>query len=150
MPDNPTGTVASADLAKRVCAVADEHELAVISDEIYRDLAYEPHELCSVAEFLPERCFTTGGLSKSMALGGWRIGFARVPANALGQRVLDSMIGIGVLAGTAFGDHPGALRFRAASSLLYGTTTEQRWQALGSPDPTGLCEDIFVPSLLDS
>ena len=45
---------------------------------------------------------------------------------------------MGVLAGHAFGDDPQALRFRAATSLLYGTTAEQRWRALASDSPTEL------------
>ena len=231
VPDNPTGTVASARLVKRVCAVAEEYDLTVIADEIYRDLAYRPDDVVSVADHLPERCFVTGGLSKNMALGGWRIGFARFPANDLGARTLDAVIGvasevwsslaapmqevaayvldepaevtahidasralhrsvstavyrvftdagatcrepgaafyvypdlgpmwnvaevdgadavaeyllsrfgIGVLSGAAFGDDPAALRFRVATSLLYGDTDEQRWAALHSADPTAL------------
>lgn len=42
---------------------------------------------------------------------------------------------IGVLAGEAFGDDPHALRFRVATSLLYGETVGQRWAALQSADP---------------
>jgi aspartate aminotransferase len=46
--------------------------------------------------------------------------------------------GVGVLAGEEFGDDPAALRFRAATSLLYGADPEQRWSALRSDDPTAL------------
>ncbi|GAP54468.1 aminotransferase [Arthrobacter sp. Hiyo6] len=46
--------------------------------------------------------------------------------------------GVGVLAGEAFGDAPSGLRARVATSLLYGTTPEERWEALRSPDPLGL------------
>ena len=41
--------------------------------------------------------------------------------------------GVGVLAGEAFGDDPKAWRFRVATSLLYGRTEDERWQALRSP-----------------
>jgi aspartate aminotransferase len=42
---------------------------------------------------------------------------------------------IAVLAGHHFGDDPGRLRFRAATSLLYGATAAEQWEALRSPDP---------------
>lgn len=81
-PDNPTGTVASADLVRRVCEVADRHGLDIVSDEIYRDLCHPGVSVASPALHLPERTVVTGGLSKNMALGGYRIGFARVPRGA--------------------------------------------------------------------
>jgi len=46
--------------------------------------------------------------------------------------------GVAVLAGEAFGDDPKAWRFRVATSLLYGRTDEDRWEALGSSDPLAL------------
>jgi aspartate aminotransferase len=46
--------------------------------------------------------------------------------------------GIAVLAGEAFGDDPAALRFRLATSLLYGADDEQRLAALRSDDPVAL------------
>jgi aspartate aminotransferase len=43
-----------------------------------------------------------------------------------------------VLAGEAFGDDPAALRFRMATSLLYGGSDERKLEALGSDDPAAL------------
>ena len=43
-----------------------------------------------------------------------------------------------MLAGEAFGDDPAALRFRMATSLLYGETDEQKREALASDDPVAL------------
>ena len=45
---------------------------------------------------------------------------------------------VAVLPGEAFGDDPAALRFRMATSLLYGSTDEERWQALLADDPVAL------------
>jgi len=45
---------------------------------------------------------------------------------------------VAVLQGDAFGDDPGALRFRMATSLLYGADEAQRWQALRAEDPLAL------------
>ncbi len=86
LPDNPTGTVAPPALVRRVCEIAGAHDLAIVSDEIYRDLAYDDGAFCSPAELLPERTYVTSGLSKSMALGGWRIGFARFPQESTVQQ----------------------------------------------------------------
>jgi aspartate aminotransferase len=93
-PDNPTGTVPPGDLVKRMCEVADRHGLVVVSDEIYRDLAWPGHEVVSPASLLPDRSVVTCGLSKAMALGGYRIGFVRLPDGALGERLRLDLVGI--------------------------------------------------------
>jgi aspartate aminotransferase len=88
LPDNPTGTLAGQDVVRAVCEVARRHDLLVVSDEIYRDLAHDPGAVfLSPAEVLPERTVVTTGLSKNLALGGWRIGVARMPAGPLGERL---------------------------------------------------------------
>lgn len=82
-PDNPTGTVASRDTVRRLAEAARDLDLVVISDEIYRDLVHDPATVVhSPAEFAPERTVVTTGLSKNLALGGWRIGVARLPDGA--------------------------------------------------------------------
>jgi aspartate aminotransferase len=94
LPDNPTGTTADADVVSRVCAVAAENGLVVVADEIYRDLVADPDVLVSPAAVLDDRVVVTGGLSKSLALGGWRIGFARTPATAWGEELRDRLVGV--------------------------------------------------------
>jgi aspartate aminotransferase len=86
IPDNPTGTYPPADLAARVVELADREGLTIVVDEIYRDLAYDPGDVPSVASLAPELTFVTTGLSKALALGGWRFGLVRVPDNDLGHR----------------------------------------------------------------
>ena len=184
--------------------------------------------------YLPERTVVTSGLSKSLALGGWRIGYARTPDTDWGRQVrrdvvgvasevwsslaapmqavathvldgppelqvhidasrrlharvasavydvfLDAQVpcrppqagfylypdfrpfeqiladrgittstllatslldrhGVAVLPGAAFGDPDTVLTVRVATSLLYGTTSEERWTALGSEKPETL------------
>lgn len=94
LPDNPTGTLAGEDLVRRVCAVAADHDLTIVSDEIYRDLCWAPRPVTSPATVAPERTVVTSGLSKSMALGGWRIGFARFPASDAGERARTAVVGL--------------------------------------------------------
>jgi aspartate/methionine/tyrosine aminotransferase len=83
LPDNPTGRLATPDSIARLVEVARQLDLVIISDEIYRDLVHDPAlPYTSPADLAPERTVITTGLSKSLALGGWRIGVARLPAGA--------------------------------------------------------------------
>lgn len=233
IPDNPTGTTASLEVTSQNIDLARRHGLAVISDEIYADVVHSgeaPHPV----ELYPERTIVTSGLSKSQALGGYRIGFARVPDNSWGADLMSAVIGVasevwsalaapmqhvltyvageppeviahreratrlhglvsravherfiaagarcrpptagfylypdfsdfrdhfkelgihtsedlarhlldthgvGVLAGSSFGDDPERLTLRVATSLLYGSDEDQRWQALAAADPLTL------------
>ncbi len=83
-PNNPTGAVASRETLLEVLRIAEEHDLVVISDEIYDRLVYGPPHVCFAA--LPgarERTITLGGFSKDYAMTGWRIGYAAAPAAML-------------------------------------------------------------------
>ncbi|MFG6193515.1 pyridoxal phosphate-dependent aminotransferase [Nonomuraea sp. JJY05] len=81
LPDNPTGRLAGPETIARLVEIARELDLMIISDEIYRDVVHDPAlPYTSPADLAPERTIITTGLSKSLALGGWRIGVARLPA----------------------------------------------------------------------
>ena len=95
LPDNPTGTLASPATVCALCEVAAQHDLAIISDEIYRDLVHHPAApFTSPAVVAPERTIVTTALSKSLALGGWRIGVARLPDAALAAQAAPSLGGL--------------------------------------------------------
>ncbi|MGW3470502.1 aminotransferase class I/II-fold pyridoxal phosphate-dependent enzyme [Saccharopolyspora sp. NPDC000995] len=113
LPDNPTGTLAGEDLVKRVCAVAAEHDLAIVSDEIDRDLAYGD-KVSPPAAMLPDQCFVTEGLSKNPALGGWRITCARFLDNDLGRQVRHEVVGI---ATELWSNRPAPMQEAAAPAL---------------------------------
>lgn len=87
LPDNPTGRLASPSVIRELCAVAERHDLLIVSDEIYRDLT--DAEFLSPAEIVPHRVVITSGLSKSLALGGWRTGVARFVDDELRDTVID-------------------------------------------------------------
>jgi aspartate aminotransferase len=91
IPDNPTGTQASSEETAAVMEVAAARGLVVVVDEIYRDLSYDPSTLPATVEMLPERTFLTTGLSKSLSLGGWRIGLLRVPARSDGAELMSRL-----------------------------------------------------------
>ena len=85
-PNNPTGAVATRDRLLEIARMAEEHDLVVISDEIYDRLVYGDHKhVCFPS--LPDtrkRTLLLGGFSKDYAMTGWRIGYAIGPQNILG------------------------------------------------------------------
>ncbi|HEX3922205.1 MAG TPA: aminotransferase class I/II-fold pyridoxal phosphate-dependent enzyme [Streptosporangiaceae bacterium] len=96
LPDNPTGRLPRPATVRALCAVAAEHDLIIISDEIYRDLVHDPATpVLSPAAVAPDRTVVTTALSKSLALGGWRIGVARLPEGPLGRWLRGQLVGIG-------------------------------------------------------
>jgi aspartate aminotransferase len=96
LPDNPTGTLATAGAVRALCSVAERHGLIIISDEIYRDLIHDNvTDFTSPASICAERTVVTTGLSKNLALGGWRLGVARLPAGQLGRELRTRLLGIG-------------------------------------------------------
>jgi aspartate aminotransferase len=96
LPDNPTGTLAPASHVRALCAVAERYDLVIISDEIYRDLVYDDEpKFETPCSFTSERTVVTTGLSKSLALGGWRLGVARLPDGQLGHELRGRLLAIG-------------------------------------------------------
>jgi aspartate aminotransferase len=95
LPDNPTGTLAAPDAVRDLCAVAQTYDLIIISDEIYRDLIHDDEPFLSPASLSPERTVVTTGLSKNLALGGWRLGVVRLPDGRLGRELRGRLLGIG-------------------------------------------------------
>lgn len=134
VPDNPTGAVAPPETVRAVAETAAELGLFVVSDEIYRDLVYDPdHPAVSPAVYAPEATVVTGGLTKSMAVGGWRTGVARLPAGAEGRALHARLLSVAsqvwssppapvqAAAAYAFGDPPEVAAYTAAARRLHET-----------------------------
>ncbi|MEV8378738.1 pyridoxal phosphate-dependent aminotransferase [Kribbella sp. NPDC056861] len=95
LPDNPTGTIAEPETIRELALVAKELDLVVISDEIYCDLVFAPGDRAvSPALFAPERTVVTTGLTKNLAVGGWRLGVARLPSGPLGSALRERLVSI--------------------------------------------------------
>ena len=79
-PNNPTGAVMEYDDLKEIVDFVIEHDLYVISDEIYSELTYTDNHV-SIASFpgMKERTIVINGFSKSYAMTGWRLGYACGP-----------------------------------------------------------------------
>ncbi len=80
-PHNPTGSILEADDILAIAAIAQQHDLIVLSDEIYENIIYEGNHY-SVASLpgMLDRTILLSGFSKSYAMTGWRLGYAVVPA----------------------------------------------------------------------
>ncbi|GAB6157364.1 pyridoxal phosphate-dependent aminotransferase [Desulfotomaculum varum] len=82
-PSNPTGAVYSRDELAALGEVLLEHNITIISDEIYEKLLYDGLEHVSIASLSPqlkENTVVINGVSKAYAMTGWRIGYAAAPA----------------------------------------------------------------------
>jgi aspartate/methionine/tyrosine aminotransferase len=84
-PGNPTGTMRTPEEVKALGEFAREHELMVISDEIYGRIVYSSIPFASMGLHYPEGTVVMGGLSKNLSLGGWRFGVAIVPPTKAGK-----------------------------------------------------------------
>jgi len=83
-PTNPTGCVYTEDELKQLAELAEKHNILVISDEIYRALWYDQPP-ASIVKFIPHRSILLDGFSKSLALTGWRVGYAAGPKSLIEQ-----------------------------------------------------------------
>lgn len=88
-PNNPTGTMIPKAELEKIAEVARKHQIWVISDEIYCELAYDGSEHVSIGSFPGMKDYTIilNGFSKSFAMTGWRIGYIAAPSEVLAQIV---------------------------------------------------------------
>ena len=80
-PGNPTAAVVPPATLRRLAEVAQEHDLLVISDEIYEYYVYGGAEHLSIGSLpgMAERTITLNGFSKAYAMTGWRLGYVVAP-----------------------------------------------------------------------
>jgi aminotransferase len=79
-PNNPTGAVYTRSVLEEIARIAEEHDLVIISDELYDQLVYGVEHVCFPS--LPgmrQRTVLLGGFSKNYAMTGWRAGYACGP-----------------------------------------------------------------------
>jgi aspartate/methionine/tyrosine aminotransferase len=80
-PGNPTGTVYTDEVQRRIAELAVKHDLYVLSDEIYARIIYQD-KFISMLSYpgMEERTLIIDGFSKSFAMTGWRLGYTVAPA----------------------------------------------------------------------
>jgi len=89
-PHNPTGGVLGEDDIRAIAALAQEHDIIVLSDEIYENIIYEgkPYSIASLPGML-DRTILLSGFSKTYAMTGWRLGYAVMPPG-----LVDPLVGL--------------------------------------------------------
>jgi aspartate aminotransferase len=86
-PSNPTGRVLSGADLRAMAQALEDTAATVVSDEIYRELYFGTARPGSMSEFHPQTV-VIGGLSKSMSMTGWRLGWLCGPADVVGSALL--------------------------------------------------------------
>ena len=84
-PANPTGVVATEAEIRGLAELAKKYEIALVSDEIYRDFCYDG-DFCSPASF-NDQTIVIDGFSKSHAMAGWRVGFVHGPVEVINTMI---------------------------------------------------------------
>jgi aminotransferase len=86
-PNNPTGAVMEKEDLEAIAKVVIEHDIFVLSDEIYSELTYTENSHVSIASLpgMKERTIVINGFSKSHAMTGWRLGYACGPEEVIKQ-----------------------------------------------------------------
>jgi aminotransferase len=79
-PNNPTGAVMRKEDLGAIADIVTDHDLLLISDEVYAELTYEgKHVATATVKDLWERTITLNGFSKAYAMTGWRVGYVCAP-----------------------------------------------------------------------
>jgi aminotransferase len=89
-PCNPSGKVFTKNELLAIGALAKQHALCVITDEIYEYIVYPGHQHISFAslEDFKDRTITISGFSKTYNMTGWRLGYASGPAEIINKMAL--------------------------------------------------------------
>jgi aspartate aminotransferase len=87
-PSNPTGGMFAVADVEAIAAWARGEGITIFSDEIYAELAHGWRPHTSPAQFYPDGTIVTGGMSKAFSAGGWRLGYAALPATPEGERLM--------------------------------------------------------------
>jgi aspartate/methionine/tyrosine aminotransferase len=80
-PGNPTGAVLPAETLSAIAGLAERRGLAILSDEVYADMAFDAPAVSALAADRA-RTFSVFSLSKTFSMTGWRVGFTVAPPGA--------------------------------------------------------------------
>jgi aspartate aminotransferase len=83
-PSNPTGGVMDRETFDALCDIAEDHDLWIISDEVYEDFLYDGAVHHSFNERI-ERAVVLNSFSKSLAVPGWRLGYLTASAELVNE-----------------------------------------------------------------
>nr|UMZ45316.1 hypothetical protein [Paramyrothecium sp.] len=144
-PSNPTGQAFAKDTIEMIVRFCKNHNITLISDEIYSDIAFdEKHDSspCSGDRLQKGNVILTGGLSKTYSAGGWRIGYAILPDTEFGKRLQTAVLAyasecwsaasapVQEAAAVAFDTSPEMDLYRRQVTLLHKRCTIDLYKAL--------------------
>lgn len=88
-PNNPTGSVTDLSALKEIANLAEQHDLIVISDEVYEKFVYDgaAHHSFAAISGMQDRTLTINAFSKTYAMTGWRLGYAVGPPDVISEMV---------------------------------------------------------------
>ncbi len=153
-PGNPTGVVYPPEIQAALAEVVRAEGMVIISDEIYALTTYGAPPHISMAHYYPEKTIVTGGLSKHLSLGGWRLGVAILPPDDFGAEVHRYMTAVAgaiwttaaapvqYAAVVAYGDDPDIDAYAGMCTTIHGCVTTYLYQVLHAlhvpcPRPAG-------------
>lgn len=86
-PHNPTGRILTRDDMLELQSIAEEHNLLVISDEVYEHIVFDQlqHQSAAIFEALSRRSFITASFGKTFHNTGWRIGYCVAPRGLMSE-----------------------------------------------------------------
>lgn len=87
-PNNPTGSIMTKEDLEPIAEFVKEHDLYVLSDEIYSELSYQgAHVSIASLSGMRERTVVINGFSKGFAMTGWRLGYCCAPKEIMEQMI---------------------------------------------------------------
>jgi aminotransferase len=122
-PNNPTGAVLGRERMVEIAALAEEHDLLVLSDEIYDRLVYGVEHTCfSSLPKMRERTVVLQGLSKAYAMTGFRVGYALAPGPLLAaMRKIHQYI---IMSAPTVGQHVALTALTQAEDAVHAMVAE--------------------------
>ena len=83
-PHNPTGSVLRRDELTAIAELASQHDLIVVTDEVYEHLTFDGREHISISTLpgMYERTVVVSSASKTFSVTGWKTGYCVAPARA--------------------------------------------------------------------
>ncbi|MFW6422090.1 MAG: pyridoxal phosphate-dependent aminotransferase [Candidatus Bipolaricaulota bacterium] len=125
-PGNPAGNLLSKEELRKLSKLAGQHNLLILSDEIYSDLVYEDQVHRTIASLpgMKERTILVDGFSKTYSMTGWRLGYAALPAS-LAQKI-GHLLTHSVGCTATFTQHAGVEALQGPQEMVKANLTELR------------------------
>ena len=124
-PSNPTGAVLDQSALMEICDLAEDHNLFVISDEIYEKIIYD-HTHLSIGSLpgMEDRTVTINGFSKAYAMTGWRLGYMTGPRETM--KWANRLLSHSVSQATTFVQRAGVAAIQGPQDEVFSMVAEFR------------------------